>query len=578
MNDKKTDRASIRNKLMMAFLLQSSFLGIFICYSTRKVLKASLIRQNLPAQAVKEILFDFTTIISSLTLLGIVIVLFLAFLFSRAINRGLKSLMKGINEIQNNNLTHVISIDTNDEISEVADAFNMMISELNIRKTALENSSRELKETNKTLNKHREHLQELVEEKTKAISAELKEHERLESDIKQILDVSSDAIRVIDKDFNIVYTSKSFNQLHGQPLDIVGRKCYEVVPEKECFTNECSLKRVIKTGKKFSLEREMETEDGTKVPYHIDVIPYTDSDGKFAGIIKNYRDITDEKKINRIAEENALQQGRIEMANNVLHDIGNAMTEISIYVSKPVTEKKWQEIQLLHKLEEMFAAGEDKLIKAFGKEKQQALNEFIKRLVSSFEKRNDKYLDSFKNISASVGHVCSVLDLQRHYLSEKTFPLIKKINIATIINDTIVMMHGSINKRNIKLLIELGEEDINISGDQTRLIRVFLNIIKNSCEAFDNMDSEEERKMKITVIPDKNKGKINIVFEDNGIGFASEISEELFERGFSSKTNGTGIGLHECRSIIESHDGTISIKSNGVNTGSSTIITLPILK
>ena len=421
MNDNKSDRTSIRNKLMMSFLLQSSFLGIFICYSTRKVLKASLVQHNLPAQAVKEILFDFTTIISSLTLLGIVIVLFLSFLFSRAINRGLKSLMRGINEIQNNNLTHVIRIDTNDEISEVADAFNMMISELNIRNTALENSSRELKETNKALNKHREHLQELVEEKTKAISSELKEHKRLESDIKQILDASSDAVKVVDKDFNIVYASKSFNLLYGHPENIIGKKCYDVVPEKECFTDECSLKRVVRTGRRFAVEKEMERTDGTKVPYHIDVIPYTDSDGKFAGIIKNYRDITDEKKINRIAEENALQQGRIEMANNVLHDIGNAMTEISIYVSKPVTEKKWQEIQLLHKLEEMFAAGEDKLIKVFGKEKQQALNEFIKRLVSSFEKRNYKYLDSFKNISASVGHVCSVLDLQRHYLSEKNF-------------------------------------------------------------------------------------------------------------------------------------------------------------
>jgi len=64
----------------------------------------------------------------------------------------------------------------------------------------------------------------------------------------------------------------------------------------------------------------------------------------------------------------------------------------------------------------------------------------------------------------------------------------------------------------------------------------------------------------------------------NGIGFEAGSGEKLFERGFTSKVNGSGIGLHECRSIIESHDGTITMKSEGINTGAATIITFPIFK
>jgi signal transduction histidine kinase len=71
------------------------------------------------------------------------------------------------------------------------------------------------------------------------------------------------------------------------------------------------------------------------------------------------------------------------------------------------------------------------------------------------------------------------------------------------------------------------------------------------------------------------KKEIIIVFSDNGIGFSPEMEEKLFERGFTTKRTGSGIGLYECRSIIESHGGTITIESKGIGTGASTIIKLP---
>ena len=297
------------------------------------------------------------------------------------------------------------------------------------------------------------------------------------------------------------------------------------------------------------------------------------------GSIWMFEDITEEKEAQRIAEENAQQQGRIEMANNMLHDIGNAMTGISTYVLKPQMEKVWQEIQSLYQLRDLFMNNEEKLIKVFGKEKQQALNDFMKALVTSCERRQAKHLEFSEKISSAVGHVCSVLDLQRHYLRENTSPLATKISLPTLISDTLVMLSGSLKKRNIKVSFDVKGKKNNISGDQTRLMRVFLNVIKNSCEAFDEMDSiEEGRMLEINISSDEDKEKIKIVFSDNGIGFTPEDGRKIFERGFTSKINGSGIGLHECRSIIESHDGTIDMTSKGINTGASTIITFPILK
>ena len=67
-----------------------------------------------------------------------------------------------------------------------------------------------------------------------------------------------------------------------------------------------------------------------------------------------------------------------------------------------------------------------------------------------------------------------------------------------------------------------------------------------------------------------------ITFTDNGAGFSEEVGGRLFERGFTTKPNGSGIGLHECRSIIASHGGSIAMESEGGNSGATTIVTLPL--
>ena len=134
------------------------------------------------------------------------------------------------------------------------------------------------------------------------------------------------------------------------------------------------------------------------------------------------RDITERKKAeqalikaHKIAEENAQQQGRIEMSNNMLHDIGNAMTGISAHALLPQLDKDWQELKSLRQLRDMFVSKEKELADILGVEKEKALISFMETLLLTLQKRNTDYVDFFKKISGTVGHINAVLDLQRHY-------------------------------------------------------------------------------------------------------------------------------------------------------------------
>jgi len=59
---------------------------------------------------------------------------------------------------------------------------------------------------------------------------------------------------------------------------------------------------------------------------------------------------------------------------------------------------------------------------------------------------------------------------------------------------------------------------------------------------------------------------------DNGQGFDAKTAELFFVRGFTTKKNGTGLGLYNCRAIIESHAGSFEIKSDGPGCGAVSTI------
>ncbi|OGV36033.1 MAG: hypothetical protein A2020_00845 [Lentisphaerae bacterium GWF2_45_14] len=417
---------------------------------------------------------------------------------------------------------------------------------------------------------------EKLEDTNGKLQKKIEEHEKLENDIRQLLDASSDAIRVIDVDYNIVYASKSFSKLKDiSSENIIGRKCHEVDPEKECFTEECSLKRILKTGKKFEREVYIKSDGGIETPYMISFVPYNDAKGNMIGIIKIYRDISEQKLAQKTAEENAQKQGRIEMANNMLHDIGNAVTGISAYILAPQLEKDWNEVKSLRQLKALFVSKEKELVDMLGEEKEKALTNFMEALESSLQKRNTSYLELFERMSRTIGHISSILDLQRHYVQDKGPLLSTVVNVNTLIEDTLVMLSESLQKRNILVKINCDERNLSVSGDHTRLIRVFMNLVINIYEAFDEAESTENRKLEINISSNMETRNVEIVLSDNAIGFSQEISGKLFDRGFTTKQNGSGIGLNECRSIIESHGGTITIKNNEENTGAITVIRLP---
>src|SRR5213075_3541898 len=122
---------------------------------------------------------------------------------------------------------------------------------------------------------------------------------------------------------------------------------------------------------------------------------------------------------------------------------------------------------------------------------------------------------------------------------------------------------------------EVDSDTGQVWGDPVQLLQVLLNLAINSFEAMTAVPSDA-RRLAIHAGCDGN-GDILVSMRDSGPGFPSGMVEQLFEPFFSTKAEGTGMGLAIARSIIEAHGGTLA-GENCEDGGACFTVCLPEIK
>lgn len=144
----------------------------------------------------------------------------------------------------------------------------------------------------------------------------------------------------------------------------------------------------------------------------------------------------------------------------------------------------------------------------------------------------------------------------------------KKICVNDLLDDIYNSFKLVAKSENIKLIYNDSNNDIYIDGDYDRIKQVLVNLIKNSIEAI-NKDGI------IEIINKKLDDFDEIAIKDNGMGMSEETLSKLKEMFYTTKENGTGLGVSLSNEIIEAHGGSLTFKSS-LNKGTTAQIRLPI--
>jgi signal transduction histidine kinase/PAS domain-containing protein len=286
-----------------------------------------------------------------------------------------------------------------------------------------------------------------------------------------------------------------------------------------------------------------------------------------------------ETKLQTAREQAAEQRGKLEMSSSVLHDIGNAITNANTTVNRLMANNNWTEVTELGRLVELVTATEDDFAATLGKEKAAALSEFVKELHRSVEQRRTSCHTAFIKLASIVQHVTEILHLQRRYSHASYSDSQEAVDIRQIVEDSLSIFSGSVEKRDIHLKLVCPENSLRVSGDRTRLLQVFNNVIKNACEAIDSRVANAPDAPKEIFITFGKVGSdcLEVKVADSGSGFSAEDSAKFFQRGYTSKEGGSGIGLDQCRQILRAHNGDFDISSEGLGKGATVTIRCPLI-
>ncbi|KTD56470.1 sensor histidine kinase [Legionella shakespearei] len=147
---------------------------------------------------------------------------------------------------------------------------------------------------------------------------------------------------------------------------------------------------------------------------------------------------------------------------------------------------------------------------------------------------------------------------------------VEKTDINQLIQDTLVVLNDENAQLTIKL--DLMDNPPTIMTNKIHIMQVVLNLARNSIEALNNAS---EKRPEITIRTTCSQGFIQVHVRDNGPGIPPKLGKKIWNNYFTTKPNGTGIGLGICCTLIEEHGGELSLHGDN-NTGTWFMFTLPI--
>jgi PAS domain S-box-containing protein len=278
--------------------------------------------------------------------------------------------------------------------------------------------------------------------------------------------------------------------------------------------------------------------------------------------------------------------GTIKFLHSVAHPVFNSSGELVEFVGTHVdmTDRKQAEQARLDAQTELTHANRvatiGQLTASIAHEVNQPIGALVTnahaalRLLKADPPDLVQVSEALDDIIADGRRVSKVIDRIRA-LVKKRRREIWPLDINEVILETIALTRGEVLKSDISLEVQLARDLPVIQGDRIQLQQLVTNLMMNAIEAMSTAEISN-RNLQIdsrTEIGDQ----ILLTVCDSGPKLTAECLDRFFDAFYSTKSNGIGIGLSICRSIVETHGGQIWATANA-DRGVTLHVSLPILR
>lgn len=408
-----------------------------------------------------------------------------------------------------------------------------------------------------------------LEETVSALRAE-------ENKLASVIESTDDAVASVDADRRLVYfndTARSLLAGAGRRQPAPGDAFLGFVARADRPTWEAWFAAAARDGGT-RVENTVELPGGTT---HWELVITAIRGSDRAGFTLYARDITQKKaadeKLERLHQESVVlsrRAGMADVATNVLHNIGNALTSTSTSSTRLNDQVAQRERVDLGRLLELLPAEPHEMRRFMNEDKRAELvRPYLERVNNRLRTETTAMREELRVLGEGLNHIRHVIRAQQDLA--RAGKVIRTCTPRDLVETALrltVSQHPTFD-----LVTEVAGDLPTFDSDQHKVVQILGNLLLNARDAV-VADSRGSRQIQVAA----RSVDETILFEvtDDGIGIPRENLDAIFRHGFTTKPTGHGFGLHSAANDAGALGGRLSVRSEGLGRGATFSLELPL--
>lgn len=289
------------------------------------------------------------------------------------------------------------------------------------------------------------------------------------------------------------------------------------------------------------------------------------------GSVAIFWDVTETRRAEDALAE-AFSRGKLDIIDTVLHNVGNAINSVTTGVETIHAAIGDDELmRRLNAVVEAVQAHEGDWPDYIANDPRgQLVLPFLIALRDDLRRTDERILKAATKAKDRASHIAEIIRTQRIFVKDPAWR--KEVILADVIGGAIGLLEESLSKRGVRVGIDCAAAPETIKTHESDFQQMLVNLLQNAMDAIDERRGRRESGWTpgIDINAFADESYLFIEVADNGIGIAKDKRKHVLRAGYTTKKDGSGLGLHSVANFVNRTGGRVDVRSRGT-TGGTTI-------
>ena len=265
-----------------------------------------------------------------------------------------------------------------------------------------------------------------------------------------------------------------------------------------------------------------------------------------------------------------------DVASTVLHNVGNVLTSVTVAANMVESVVDQSAVALVNRMAELIKSHDQDLGTYLTEDpKGKRIPPSLEKLGTHLLEEQRVVLKEMKGLVRNIRHMKQII--ASHQTMAKSAGQTEQISLADVLSHAMELSFQPGDEKWITIRPDY-QQVPTVLVDQHQLLQILVNLLRNAKQAMRQQVQDSHELILSVKYQDDDEATVVMMIQDSGIGIVPEHLSKMFTRGFTTKTDGNGIGLQSSILAIKNMGGSMHVQSEGVGRGATFTLTFPVQK